>query len=85
MRVSQPLLPGVLPSSLRELALCSSFTHPLQPGSLPDGLETLACSEESQYQQSLPLGVIPASVVVMSLGKWYRQELVAGGIPATVR
>ena len=40
--VTQPLLPGVLPVSLRELALDRCYNQPLLPGSLPARLELLA-------------------------------------------
>ncbi|MCJ1297169.1 hypothetical protein MMC34_008738 [Xylographa carneopallida] len=88
---SHPLPAGVLPSSLRELALFSQVSEqPLQRGSLPDGLEVLAYHIVSLFYNrptspALPLGIIPASVQLVSLGEHYEHELLAGTIPATVR
>ena len=73
----------MLPSSLRELVL--GFDRPLLPGILPEGLRLLAFSSYAIFQQTLQPGVIPASAVVVNMSRFYCQELVAGGIPATVR
>ena len=68
------------------------FNQVLQPGSLPDGLAVLAFTTDDSsemflrgFQQTLWPGILPASVSVLSMSRHYRQELVAGGIPATVR
>ena len=61
---NQPLSPGVLPSSLRELIISGSFRQRLQRGSLLDGLEVLACQCDSRFDQLQP-GVIPASLKLM--------------------
>ena len=45
----------------------------------------LAFHPYSDFQQPLQPGVIPGSVIVVSMGQQYKQELVAGGIPSTVR
>ena len=79
------LPPDVLHTSLRELAFSQSFAHPLQSGSLPDGLQVVAFHERSAFQHALLPGVIPASVSVLSLGRVYVQNLLAGAIPATVK
>ena len=82
---NHPLPPHILPSSLRELVIGAQFVLPLQPGSLPDGLTLLAFDSASRFQHVLRPGVIPATVILLSLGKWYSRELVKGGIPATLR
>ena len=80
-----PLLPGVLPTSLRVLILSDCCFHSFALGSLPDGLEVLAFDRNAEFQHTLQPGVIFASVEVVTMSQLYKQELVAGGIPATVR
>ena len=82
---NQPLLSSVLPTSLRELVISRCYTHALLPGSLPDGLQVLAFSRGAKFQHTLQPGVLPASVVAVSMSQLYEQRLVAGGIPSTVR
>ena len=82
---NEPLLPGVLPTTLRELIISRSFNQPLRPGSLPDGLQVLVFNVKAEFQQPLLPKVIPASVKAISMGSAYNQRIVAGAIPATVK
>lgn len=92
-RFNQPLTPGVLPNTLRELLVSTCYNQALQAGSLPDRLKVLAFElhednfkfPPSAFQQQLLPGLIPPSVVAIRMSRGYKQELVAGSIPATVR
>ena len=72
-------------SKQRQHVRCVSSWWMRLLGSLPDGLELLVFDQSSLFQQTLQPGVIPASVVLISMNRKYNAELVAGGIPATVR
>ena len=84
-RYNLPLAPGVLPDTLCEIAFGIEFAQPLQRGSLPDGLAVIGFHKYSAYPHAFLPGIIPASVVAISMGTGYEEELVVGGIPSTVR
>ena len=75
----------MLPVTLRKLSISKCFDSPLERGSLPDGLQVLSFHQRSAWPHTLQPDNIPASVVVLSMGRVYSEELVAGGVPATVR
>lgn len=83
------ILPGILPSSLRNLILHGAGPNSfnLVPGVIPFGVTDLLLefddSDGSEIQQ-IPPGIIPNSVVHLQLSDWYtRVEL--GSIPSSVK
>ena len=51
---AQPLLPGVLPTTLRVLALSYSYEHPQPPGILPASLQVLWLPERKKRKLLQP-------------------------------
>ena len=76
---NQPLYPGVLPASLRVLALSEQFNQPLYPGVLPDGL--LHLSLGVVFNQPLQTGWAPTSLDTLILSQRYNQPLLPGCLP----
>ena len=79
----QPLTPGVLPSSLRDLHIGPQSSQKLMAGSLPAGLQCLNV-HDATFPHCLPEGVVPASLLVLYLP--LSPELMAKTVvPPTVR
>ena len=74
----------MLPASLLELGIGRAFTQPLSPGSLPAGLHVRSFHQKSAFQHALLPGVIPTGTQMLTLGRHYRQRLVAGSVPKTL-
>ena len=75
----------MLPSTLRQLRISRHFNRPLQFGSVRYGLELLSFDSLSYFAHPLLPGVIPTSVISVSLGQRYEVELLAGSIPDSVK
>ena len=82
-RISSPLVPGLLSSSLRELVIGGSFGCLILPDALPTRLKLLAFG--NAYRHSFTPGVLPMGLLALDVGRYSQTPLVRGGIPATVR
>ena len=83
----QPILPHVLPSSLRVLFHGRTTRHPLQPGALPEGLVALHWRVYNRQPFNHPLlpGVLPSTLRVLDMGHQWRGDIAAGAVPDGVR
>lgn len=83
------ILPGILPSSLRNLILQGSGPNSfnLVPGVIPFGVTDLSLEfndSDGSGIQTIPPGIIPNSVIHLQLSDWYtRMKL--GSIPSSVK
>ena len=86
-RFTHPLLPGVLPASLRQLIVASTFCHSLEVGSLPEGLLMLHFdpTESNEKLPPLQVGVLPSTLLDLSLSNRHDHPLPAGVIPPGVQ
>ena len=66
-----PLLPCVLPDSLRELIVSTHYRQPLPLGSLPALPKIVVFAAAASFQQPLQPGVVPVSVEVLGMGRDY--------------
>lgn len=76
---NQPILPGVLPATLKQLFLGHSFVHPLDEKVLPSSLRELHLG----YKYDLPLCQIyfPPGLATLALGDKFQHEIKYGDLP----
>jgi hypothetical protein len=70
---NQPLLPGMLPSSLKYLTLSYDYNKPLELKSLPENLLILQCGQA--FNQPILPGVLPNSLKKLIVGSYFKQKL----------
>ena len=79
---NQPLLPGMLSSSLRELEMGYNFNKPLVENVLPPAL---ILKLSFNFNQPISAEVLPESLTELTFSGRFNQSLLAGVLPSSLR